>query len=99
MIHEHQSPGGEIQWNKEVVYRDLGGPPNNWPPEQVDFNVFDRYSAEATQFTEFDKDSIMLYFFPREWTLDGQSFQENKTLSDKDKAFMATVYPRASAKV
>ena len=29
-IHEHQNPGGGIEWNKEEVYEALSGPPNNW---------------------------------------------------------------------
>jgi hypothetical protein len=93
MIHEHQNPAAEIEWNRKVVYRDLGGPPNNWDPEQVRFNVFDRYAADTTQFTDFDPDSIMLYFFPPEWTYDGMTFVENKVLSETDKRFMAERYP------
>jgi hypothetical protein len=93
-IHEHQSPGADIKWNKEVVYRDLGGPPNNWDRATVDSNVFEKYSAEQTQFTKFDPKSIMLYSFPKSWTLDGQTLKENKVLSETDKTFMAKQYPK-----
>ncbi|UBF30354.1 hypothetical protein K9N68_34685 (plasmid) [Kovacikia minuta CCNUW1] len=31
--HEHQNPEGGIEWNEEVVIRELGGPPNNWTPD------------------------------------------------------------------
>jgi len=92
-IHEHQSPGADIKWNKEVVYRDLGGPPNSWDRAQVDSNVFQKYSAEQTQFTRFDPKSIMLYSFPKTWTLDGQTLEENKVLSPTDKTFIAKQYP------
>lgn len=92
-IHEHQSPGADIKWNKEIVYRDLGGPPNNWDRAMVDSNVFQKYSAEQTQFTAFDPKSIMLYSFPKSWTLDGQTLTENKVLSETDKAFIAKQYP------
>jgi hypothetical protein len=94
-IHEHSSPAGGIKWNKPVVLRDLGGPPNNWPPDQVEHNVFKKYDKNITQFTEFDSKSIMLYSFPKEWTLDGMTFTTNRELSEKDKAFIATSYPAA----
>lgn len=35
LAHEHQNPKGGIVWNEDVVIRDLGGPPNFWPPETV----------------------------------------------------------------
>lgn len=95
-IHEHQSPSGGIQWNKEAVYRSLGGPPNNWNKEQVDHNVLSRYSADQTQFTAFDSRSIMLYSFPKEWTLNNMQFTSNDVLSDTDKRYIATRYPKPS---
>jgi len=92
-IHEHQSPSGGIQWNKEAVYRSLGGPPNNWDKPKVDHNVLSRYSQDQTQFTTFDPRSIMLYSFPREWTLNSMEFTSNDVLSDTDKRYIATIYP------
>jgi hypothetical protein len=97
MIHEHQSPAGGIQWNKPVVYRELGGPPNNWPKSVVDHNMFDTYDRDQTQFTELDPRSIMMYSFPARWTLNDFSAPENTELSEKDKNFIgsAAVYPKA----
>ena len=42
-IHEHANPKGGIQWNREQVYKDLGGPPNYWSREQVERNMFAKY--------------------------------------------------------
>lgn len=95
-IHEHQSPGSTIKWNKEVVYRDLGGPPNHWDRATVDHNVFERYGKDQTQFTTFDPKSIMLYAFPTSWTLDGRTLKENSALSRTDKAFIAKQYPHGA---
>jgi serralysin len=95
-IHEHQSPAAGIQWNKEVVYRELGGPPNNWPKDVVDHNVFDKYEATITQFTKFDDKSIMLYSFPKRWTLNNMEFNDNRVLSDTDKEFIRARYPKAA---
>jgi hypothetical protein len=95
LIHEHQSPAGGIQWNKPVVYRELGLPPNNWPKSVVDHNMFETYDRDQTQFTALDPRSIMMYSFPARWTLDGFSAPENTVLSETDKTFIASVYPKA----
>lgn len=92
-IHEHSSPTSTIQWNKPVVYQALGGPPNNWNAAKVDHNVFAKYAATQTQFSEFDQNSIMLYFFPASWTLNGVGTHANSVLSDTDKAFINRCYP------
>lgn len=96
LIHEHQQPAAAIQWNKELVYRQLGGPPNNWNRNTVDHNVFSRLSKTELNFSMYDKDSIMHYFFPKEWTLDGTEFKENVRLSPLDRQFIAEQYPRAT---
>jgi hypothetical protein len=96
LIHEHQQPTAEIKWNKELVYRQLGGPPNRWDRETVDHNVFNRLSKAELNFSVYDRDSIMHYFFPKEWTLDGTEFRENVTLSMRDKEFIAQQYPKVS---
>ena len=98
LIHEHQNPVGGIQWNKPVVYRDLGGPPNNWPPETVDNNMFQTYALDQVNGTALDPKSIMLYSFPANWTLNGFSSEENKVLSDTDREFIASrgAYPGRS---
>jgi Matrixin len=96
MIHEHTSPVNGIQWNKEAVYESLSGPPNRWDKETIDFNMFERYTITQTQFTEFDPHSIMLYSFPKEWTLNGMSFPVNTVLSEKDKKFISARYPKTT---
>ena len=92
-IHEHSSPASSIEWNKPVVYQVLGGSPNYWDQAKVDHNVFNKYAADQTQFSAFDPNSIMLYFFPASWTLNGVGTHENSALSDTDKAFINRCYP------
>jgi hypothetical protein len=96
LIHEHQNPAGGIQWNKPVVYRELGGPPNNWTKAVVDHNMFETYDRDLTQFTALDPQSIMMYSFPARWTLNGFSTGENNVLSNTDKTFIGSpgVYPK-----
>lgn len=66
--HEHQNPSTNIPWDKEAVYKLYGGPPNNWSKAQVDQNLFRKYSRSISQFSEFDKESIMLYTIPNALT-------------------------------
>lgn len=99
LAHEHQNPAGGIQWNEAVVIRELGGPPNNWDEETVRHNVLEKYSADQIFGTVFDPDSIMLYSFPAEWTLNNIATHENSRLSAMDKDFIASakMYPRAES--
>lgn len=92
-IHEHQNPSTNIPWDKEKVYKYYQGPPNNWSRDQVDVNLFTRYSADITQFSDFDKNSIMLYPIPKDFTIGGFEVGWNKVLSDTDKKFISTLYP------
>ena len=86
--HEHSHPDKAIQWNKPVVYAALGGAPNFWSKEQVDAQVFKRYSGSMTVRNKFDPKSIMMYEFSTEWTLDDFFTTRNEKLSDGDKAFI-----------
>lgn len=92
LIHEHQSPGGVIKWNRDAVYRDLSGPPNNWSREVIDHNMFEPYDAKETNFTKLDPQSIMMYPIPARWTTDGSSVGLNSELSKRDKDFIRTEY-------
>ncbi len=93
-IHEHQNPANPIQWNKEQVYRDLSGPPNNWDRATIDHNMFAKYGKLSTNFSKFDAKSIMLYAFPSSWTRDGMAFPNNRALSEADRAFIGQQYPK-----
>lgn len=98
LAHEHQNPAGGIQWNEAVVIKSLAGPPNFWTPAQTRHNVLEKYTASQINGTQFDPDSIMLYFFPAEWTLNGVATTQNDVLSAMDKAFVASakMYPKTS---
>jgi len=92
-IHEHQSPVAGIPWNKPAVYEYYAGPPNYWTKKQVDINIFERYSAEITQYSQFDPESIMLYPIPNEFTVGDFEVGWNRTLSATDKQYIAALYP------
>jgi hypothetical protein len=93
LIHEHQNPAGGIQWNRENVIRDLSGPPNNWPLDVIEHNMFALHGEEETNFTDTDRSSIMMYPIPASWTVNGFSVGLNNNLSQIDKKFIRTEYP------
>jgi len=95
LSHEHQNPEGGIQWNEEVVFRELSGPPNFWDEDTIRHNVLNKYSVDQVNGTDFDEDSVMLYEFPPEWTTNGVGTHGNDDLSKIDKAFVksAKMYP------
>lgn len=86
------------------LYTLLGGPPNNWPPAVVDFNLKDLPPSSAFAPGPFDKDSIMKYFFPSFMFIAGEhspcyTSAEALDLSAGDKKGAAAVYPRESAAI
>jgi hypothetical protein len=93
LAHEHQNPVTNIPWNKPAVYRAYSGPPNSWTQAKVDFNLFQTYAVDQTQFTEFDRHSIMLYPIPKEFTDGVFAVGWNTRLSDTDKRFIGLLYP------
>ncbi len=95
MIHEHQNPVTSIPWDKEAVYAYYGGPPNNWSRETTDTNLFQTYSASITNFTEFDRDSIMLYPIQQQFTIGEFEVGWNRKLSPQDIKFIGLLYPFA----
>jgi serralysin len=95
MPHEHQHPRNGIPWDKPKVYEYYMGPPNNWSREEVDHNLFRVYSETITQFSTFDKASIMLYPIPNEFTVGDWYAPRNTTPSKTDIDFLAEQYPKA----
>lgn len=96
LAHEHQNPSAGIEWNEEVVLRELAGPPNNWSEQTIRHNVLDKYAVDQIRGTDFDRESIMLYFFPDSWVKNGHGTKANEVLSATDKAFIASAkaYPK-----
>ena len=98
LAHEHQNPAGGIQWNEAVVIRECAQSPNFWDEATTRHNILRKYNADQVKGTTFDPESIMLYFFPAEWTLNGIATEQNETLSGVDKQFIAgaKMYPKSA---
>jgi hypothetical protein len=95
LTHEHQNPAGGIEWNEAKVIADLAGPPNFWDEATVRHNVLNKYGADQVNGTEFDPQSVMLYAFPADWTVNMGGTSENDALSELDRMFVASqkMYP------
>jgi serralysin len=93
LIHEHQNPSGGIEWDRDAVIQDLSGPPNNWPLDVIEFNIFQAFEAAESNFTATDPLSIMMYPIPAHWTTNGFSAALNTSLSATDKEFVHNEYP------
>ncbi|MGQ7844691.1 M12 family metallopeptidase [Granulosicoccus sp. 3-233] len=93
-IHEHQNPSVDIPWNKPAVYRYYARTQNPpWDRAKVDLNIFRKHSVDSTQFTQFDRNSIMCYSIPNELTYGNYEVGSNKSMSDKDRSFINQAYP------
>jgi hypothetical protein len=92
LIHEHQNPVGGIKWNRDAVIRDLSGPPNSWPLDTIEFNMFQPFARAEVNATRVDPESIMMYPIPSTWTTDGFSVGLNGQLSASDRTFIKQQY-------
>jgi hypothetical protein len=90
-IHEHQSPATNIKWDKPLLYQ-YYWETQGWSKEQVDYNIISKYNKGISN-TEFDRESIMLYPVEQKFTLDDFEVGWNRQLSDRDKGFIAEMYP------
>ena len=101
LAHEHQNPAGGIQWNETVVIQEMAKSPNFWDEQKTRHNILRKYTADQVNGTAFDPASIMLYFFPSTWTLNGIGTRANEVLSQMDKEFVAgaRMYPKTGSVV
>lgn len=93
MIHEHQHPLADIPWDKPRVYEYYAAT-QGWSKAQVDNNLFATYTTSQTNFSGYDRASIMHYAVEEGLTVGNFSVGWNTDLSSTDKAFIAAVYPK-----
>lgn len=97
MPHEHNHPRAGIPWDVEAVYAYYTST-QGWTREEVDQQLFARYEESQTQFSEFDKNSIMLYHIPNELTIGDYEVGWNTELSEGDIKFAEWQYPKDTPK-
>jgi hypothetical protein len=83
------------------IFTVLAGPLNNWDRPTIERNMKELKNSTAYQSTQFDKDSIMKYWFPAWQFKDGERSKcysaRNDTLSTLDRVGIANAYPREIA--
>ncbi len=88
--HEHQKPPLGIPWDKTIVYKYFGGPPNFWSKQQVDHMIFRKYDIDHINGIKFDPKSIMSFPIAKELLTSDSEVEWNSTLSDNDKNFIGS---------
>ncbi len=92
--HEHFHPDGGIPWDREATYNYYAvsqDPP--WDRNKVDQQVFAVASRSQTQFSSYDRSSIMHYAISNDLTIGDFEVPWNTQLSATDKAFARLMYP------
>ncbi len=98
LAHEHQSPFGkcEAEYNWDHIYKDSAKPPLGWSKKVVDHNMR-QLNKPGTFASEFDKDSVMLYTFPKKFFKSGTGStcysEENYSISPVDRNIISELYP------
>lgn len=93
MIHEHQNPRGEkIKWNDAAVYK-WAKATQGWSEKMTEQNIIDRYDISSINGSNFDPQSIMLYFFPGSLTTNNKGTHQNLELSGLDVEWISKMYP------
>jgi hypothetical protein len=89
--HEHHHPEAGIVWNRPAVlarYREHG-----WSDKKIEENVFRRFNkTHSCNGSAFDPDSVMLYPFDRELTLNGVASKLNEHISRGDRRCLIRTY-------
>jgi hypothetical protein len=97
MIHEHQNPRGkDIEWNKPEVYT-WALSTQGWDKATTDTNIINHYKLDSINSSDFDPQSIMLYFFPPKLTLNNQGTSQNLRLSGLDVLWINKEYTQGAS--
>ena len=93
LSHEHQSPVAGIPWDKAACYTYYGNT-QGWSHAEVDQQVLNKMNAAQTNYTAWDRDSIMEYAVDDQLTIGTFSVDWNQELSGVDRQFVSDRYPR-----
>lgn len=98
LIHEHSRGDSKLDWNKQAVYNDLRGPPNNWSNDMCDEQIFKQQEFDSHNSSEYDPNSIMHYYFPDKYFNTPHNLPHVIKLSEIDIKQIKLAYPGAGGK-
>lgn len=90
LLHEHQNPEHDINWNKEAVYKAYTG--GDISKELVYSQILELPVGEELLVTSYDRESVMHYEVSDDLTDDARGVEANNWLSDGDKAIARKLY-------
>lgn len=94
MVHEHQNPhGNPIKWDYPRVYS-WAETTQGWDHEMTEKNILNKYANSQINGSQFDPQSIMLYFFPGKLTTNNVGTHQNLRLSGLDVTWLGKMYPQ-----
>ena len=95
--HEHLHPEATIPWDRGAFYAAHGldehSDEDHYARTVLDGHYLHRLDASDVRHSVYDPKSIMHYAIRQEWTEGDFKIDLNLLLSEKDKAFMAEIYP------
>jgi len=99
LIHEHLHPDFNFKLDETKLTEYYTGEPFHYTPNECQNNLFRDYARNVIRYSEFDKDSIMMYPIPADANSNGKEYLQNWKLSDTDKKFIAAMYPQSEAEI
>jgi hypothetical protein len=91
LIHEHNKDN-QIEWDEAKLYQ-WARQTQNWDKNKTYYNIIERYKSSQLNESKFDKDSIMLYYFPSSLTVNNKGTNLNQRLSRGDVNYISKIYP------
>lgn len=93
LLHEFQNPSAGQLFNVAAIKREFRGPPNNWSESAITQNFFSKEDYPGAR--PYDPHSIMNISFPPQIFLPGKEAKPGDTLSESDKSYIASLYPKS----
>lgn len=91
-VHEHQNPNNGITFNEEVVLETMTTE-EGWSEKEVWSNILIPYSEDQIRGSQYDEHSVMHYYYPENFTVDGKGSNNNQRLSSTDLYWLGKTYP------
>lgn len=91
MYHEHQNPTSTIKWNRDKLYAYFQQN-DGWTKQDVDNQILNPITSDKIDYSKFDPESVMLYFFSADLTRDGRGTAQNMRYSATDIQWLGNKY-------
>ena len=91
-MHEQQSPASPLQWDLPKTYAYFKTE-NKWDAAMVDAQIINKLNQNSTNYSAYDRFSIMHYYIPDDLLMSGSGAPVNNWLSAIDKQYARFWYP------